>query len=152
MWNAFRCGSSSRNHSRSRILCWALVALLVWQVSGRVPPPLEPISSVSAPGSPMRRRHWRHGWKNPQQQQHRLSRDAADDARDASRRLVAKTIRGGGMVSDLNDYIGATKTRSWTVLMMSIACDTVAVTLMKQAQEEAALHKMVLPFGLFFLR
>ena len=56
------------------------------------------------------------------------------------------------MVSDLNDYIGATKTRSWTVLMLSIASDTVAVTLMKQAQEEAALHKMVLPFGLFFLR
>ena len=64
-------------------------------------------------------------------------------------------IRGGGVgsiVSDFNDYIGASKARSWAVLVFSILTDTVSVTLMKTAQEEGSVSKIVLSFIGFFLR
>ncbi len=64
-------------------------------------------------------------------------------------------IRGGGfgsMVSDFNEYIGASKSRAWAVLVFSILTDTVSVTLMKMGQEESSMEKIVLSFVGFFLR
>jgi small multidrug resistance pump len=62
-------------------------------------------------------------------------------------------IRGGGvtsMISDFNEYIGASKFRSWAVLAFSIMTDTCAVTLMKTAQAESSMNKLILSFvGLF---
>jgi hypothetical protein len=66
------------------------------------------------------------------------------------------SIRGGGpigcMVCDLNDYIGSSKARSWGVLVFSILTDAVAVTLMKTAQDESSVQKLVLSFFGFFIR
>mmetsp|Transcript_22008 Transcript_22008/g.44656 ORF Transcript_22008/g.44656 Transcript_22008/m.44656 type:complete len:204 (+) Transcript_22008:310-921(+) len=62
-------------------------------------------------------------------------------------------IRGGGVgsaISDFNEYVGASKSRSWAVLVFSIITDTFSVTLMKTAQAESSMEKMVLSFfGLF---
>lgn len=63
-------------------------------------------------------------------------------------------IRGGGIgeiASDINEYIGASKGRSWAVLVFSILADTIAVTLIKAAQTESSIHKLVLGFFGFFL-
>jgi len=63
-------------------------------------------------------------------------------------------VRGGGlneMVSDFNDYVGASKSRSWAVLVFSILTDTVSVTLMKSAQREATVWKIALSFFGFAL-
>ncbi len=64
-------------------------------------------------------------------------------------------IRGGGfneLVSGFNDYVGASKSRSWAVLVFSILMDTVSVTLMKSAQKEATVWKISLSFFGFALR
>lgn len=64
-------------------------------------------------------------------------------------------IRGGGvtsMISDFNEYIGASKFRSWAVLVFSIMTDTCAVTLMKTAQAESSMNKLIMSFVGLFVR
>mmetsp|Transcript_7305 Transcript_7305/g.21175 ORF Transcript_7305/g.21175 Transcript_7305/m.21175 type:complete len:200 (-) Transcript_7305:2327-2926(-) len=64
------------------------------------------------------------------------------------------SIRGGGIksiVSEFNEYIGASKSRSWWVLVCSIVTDTYAVTLMKQAQAESSAKKLAMSYGGLFL-
>lgn len=73
--------------------------------------------------------------------------------KDAKHITSIVDIRGGGVgsaVSDFNEYIGASKSRSWAVLVFSIITDTFSVTLMKSAQAESSMEKMVVSFlGLF---
>ena len=68
-------------------------------------------------------------------------------------------IRGGGvgsMISDFNDYIGASKARSWVVLAFSVLFDTVSVALLKTAQakssQKQATQTIAISFFGFFLR
>ena len=64
-------------------------------------------------------------------------------------------IRGGGVgstISNFNNYIGSSKARSWTVLMLSILLDTVSVTLMKKAQAESSAIKLAISFFVINLR
>jgi hypothetical protein len=129
-----------------QILC-CLVALLSWQVSGTFHPLASVITSTTTVTKPS---------------DHCIGSGRVQDfdpmVRRDSDKLVTSVlaIRGGGgvgsMVSDLNDYIGASKTRSWGVLVFSILTDTVAVTLMKTAQEESSVQKLGLSFVGFFLR
>jgi len=72
---------------------------------------------------------------------------------------AAIALRGGGigsMVSDFNDYIGASKARSWAVLAFSVLFDTVSVALLKTAQakssQKQAIQTIAISFFGFFLR
>lgn len=129
-----------------QILC-CLVALLSWQVSGTFHPLASVITSTT---TVTKASNQRIGSGRVQDFDALAQRDSDE--------LVASllAIRGGGtvgsMVSNLNDYIGASKARSWGVLVFSILTDTVAVTLMKIAQEESSVQKLVLSFFGFFLR
>lgn len=63
-------------------------------------------------------------------------------------------IRGGGVgsvISNFNEYVGASKSRSWAILMVSILCDTASAALMKTAQTESSKWKLMLSFFGFFL-
>ena len=68
-------------------------------------------------------------------------------------------IRGGGigsMISEFNDYIGASKARSWAVLAFSVLTDTVSVALLKTAQakssQKQAIQTIAISFFGFFMR
>lgn len=76
------------------------------------------------------------------------------DLNHSELRNSALSVRGGGLglaISDLNNYIGSSKARSWGVLAFSIVADAVCVTLMKIAQEEGSAYKMAIAFFGFFL-
>jgi uncharacterized membrane protein len=55
------------------------------------------------------------------------------------------------MISDFNNYIGASRKRAWMVLMVSILTDTASVALMKTAQEESNVRKLVMSFFGFYI-
>lgn len=131
MLKAFRC----------RFLCCLLV-LLSRQVSGTF---YQLASITPTTSTKVSCDHIGSGWE---QELGTVAKHGSDGV------AYIHTIRGGGvglMVSDFNDYIGASKARSWAVLAFSILTDTVAVTLMKTAQEESSVQKLVLSFlGFFF--
>lgn len=88
------------------------------------------------------------------------SSEAEDDCDDgpilAVRALLQ--VRGGGGtgigsgLSRLSEYIAASRSRSWTVLFLSILTDTVATTLMKTARKESSTPKLVVAFCGYFIR
>ena len=64
-------------------------------------------------------------------------------------------IRGGGarsVISNFNEYIGESKSRSWYVLMISILIDSASAALMKTAQRDSSIKKLIVSFLGFFLR
>ena len=65
-------------------------------------------------------------------------------------------IRGGGgarsVISNFNEYIGESKSRSWYVLMISILIDSASAALMKTAQRDSSIKKLIVSFIGFFLR
>jgi hypothetical protein len=68
---------------------------------------------------------------------------------------VLKFRGGGGTGSALfnfPEYIAASKSRSWTILLLSILTDAVSTTLMKTAQEESSTPKLVLAFCGYLIR
>lgn len=126
--------------SIGRTLC-CLFALLSWQVSGTFHPLASMTSDTSTTVS------GRIGTR-------REHNSGAISLCDAELVPSVLAIRGGGagsMVSDFNNYIGSSKFRSWTVLVFSILTDTVSVTLMKAAQAESSVPKLVISFLGFFL-
>lgn len=124
-----------------RILC-LLVALLSRQVSGTVYPQTWVTPTAT------------RGTRNPVGFKEAREFDTMTK-KDSACMAPVYAIRGGGigsMVSDFNEYIGASKSRGWAVLMFSILMDTVSVTLMKAGQKESSIYKVVLSFVGFFLR
>ena len=65
-------------------------------------------------------------------------------------------IRGGGgarsVISNFNEYIGESKSRSWSVLMISILIDSASAALMKTAQRDSSIKKLIVSFLGFLLR
>jgi hypothetical protein len=67
-------------------------------------------------------------------------------------------IRGGGsgscgsILSNFPEFIASSKSRSWTVLLLSIVTDALSTTLMKTAQVESSTPKLVLAFCGYFVR
>ena len=64
-------------------------------------------------------------------------------------------IRGGGarsVISNFNEYIGESKSRSWYVLMISILIDSASAALMKTAQRDSSIKKLIVSFLGFILR
>jgi hypothetical protein len=64
-------------------------------------------------------------------------------------------IRGGGarsVVSNFNEYIGESKSRSWYVLMVSILIDSASAALMKTAQRDSSIKKLIISFVGYFVR
>ena len=120
-----------------------VVTLLTWQVSGTFHP-LSSVNSITSTAT------GRIGSRRVQEYD-------TTQPNDHDKRSVASIlkIRGGGagsVISNLNDYIGASKSRSWAVLIISVLIDTAAVTLMKTAQAESSAQKLVLSFFGLFLR
>ncbi|OEU13416.1 Multi_Drug_Res-domain-containing protein [Fragilariopsis cylindrus CCMP1102] len=63
-------------------------------------------------------------------------------------------IRGGGarsVISNFNEYIGESKSRSWYVLMISILIDSASAALMKTAQRDSSIKKLIVSFLGFLL-
>ena len=64
-------------------------------------------------------------------------------------------IRGGGarsVISNFNEYIGESKSRSWYVLMISILIDSASAALMKTAQRDSSIKKLIVSFLGFLIR
>ncbi|MGK3737569.1 MAG: hypothetical protein ACI8RD_000776 [Bacillariaceae sp.] len=64
-------------------------------------------------------------------------------------------IRGGGarsVISNFNEYIGESKSRSWYVLMISILIDSASAALMKTAQRDSSVNKLIVSFLGYFVR
>jgi hypothetical protein len=89
----------------------------------------------------------------PQQQYH----DGISQVR-RRHRILFSTARGGdggaaaSFMSQINDYIGASKQRCWVILLCSILIDTMSTTLMKSAQVESSFAKLILAFVGYFIR
>lgn len=63
------------------------------------------------------------------------------------------SLRGGSSaLSNFSDFIGASKTRCWFVLMFAIILDTVSTTLLKMAKDANSIPKLVAAYFGYALR
>lgn len=64
-------------------------------------------------------------------------------------------IRGGSAADAFinpKKFVGANKARCWTLLLVVIITDTLSTTLMKMAQEESSLQKLMAAYAGYALR
>jgi hypothetical protein len=61
-------------------------------------------------------------------------------------------LRGGGIVSNFADYIGESRSRCWTVLLLSILTDAWSTTMMKWGRDQSSVAKIVTAYCGFFFR
>lgn len=55
-------------------------------------------------------------------------------------------------MSSLSTSLSATKARCWALLVLAVVIDTLSATLMKIAQNESSLKKLILSYFGYFLR